>query len=177
MSGKRVRRELPAIIMFSFLIGVCIVLLFNNKFSDIENYAEIFKSQVKNIDLSETKILFSVFCNRIAILCFVFLCSYFFKGKYCLYVLSSIFFFIYGIYLAMNCMALSFKGVLTGFILFIPQWLFYIFSFLICIHQNLNIRSSIKFLNIFQRIIPFILIIMGVIIETYVTLPIILKVF
>lgn len=174
---KLFSREIPAISIFCFLIGVLIVIILRTSFSSIVNYVDVFAHQIKDLQISEHRVLLTVLCNRLLILLFVFAGSYFYKGKYSIYILAALFFLLYGIFLALNCLALGIKGILTGFLLIIPQWICYLLGFALCIYQNFKITNNRRGIKIVGKILPFILIFLGSIIESYVTQPLVFKFF
>lgn len=170
-------KELLALSVFSLLAGICISLIFKNSFIVVKEYAQAFSFQINNLQPDKNKIIISVLGNRIAILTIVYVCSYFFKGRYFTYILSCLFFFLYGVYFLLNCLALGIKGILTGFVFFVPQWLFYILAYGICIYYNTKRGKNSPLIKITKICIPFLLIMIGSIIETYVTLPMLMKIF
>lgn len=171
---KGVKSELLAVSIFSFLTGICLALIFSKSLSYIKDYVEIFSYQLDNVDLDYEKIFISVIINRLIILVFIFFCSNFYHGKYCLHVFASVFFMLYGLFLVLNVVALGLKGMVTGFLLLIPHWTIYLLGFVVCIKTNrINNRRLIDYI---VKISPIILILLGAILETYVTQPLIFKI-
>lgn len=173
---RRISREIPAIIIFCFLIGILFVIILRQNFSSITEYVEIFTYQLQEFNVSDISVFICILVNRLSIMMFVFAYSYFYRGKYCLHLFFAIFFIAYGMFLALNCLALGIKGLLTGFLFVVPQWLFYLIGFFLCIYKNMSVRSNRKVYNIIAIFMPFILILIGAIIECYVTHPLILKI-
>ena len=174
---KKILKEIVALSIFSFLAGICIALLLKNSFMIVKQYTEAFSYQINNLHPDKNKILISVLGNRIVILSIVYICSYFFKGRYFPFILSGLFFFFYGIYFFINCLAIGVKCLLTSLLFFVPQWLFYVLGCAVCIYYN-NVSEKISIvLKLIRSFIPFLFIIIGSIIETYVTLPMVIKIF
>lgn len=173
----KIKREIIPISLFCFLIGIFVIILMYKNICVIKNYVDIFKSQLKMVQINKTRLFVAVFSNRIGLYICVFLYSCLYKGRYNAHVLSAVFFFFYGMYLAMNCVAIGIKGIVPGFLLFIPQWLFYMSAFYMCINQNKTLRQNFNALNVLRRIIPVLLVLAGVLLETYVTQSLIFKLF
>ena len=132
----KIKREIIPISLFCFLFGIFVIILMYKNICVIKDYVEIFKSQIKIVSINKDRLLVAVLSNRIVLYICVFLYSCLYKGRYNAHVLSAVFFFFYGMYLAMNCVAIGIKGIVPGFLLFIPQWLFYMSAFYMCINQN-----------------------------------------
>lgn len=170
-------KEIIALSLFCMLLGIFTAMLFKNNFLIVREYKDVFSYQVKNLQIDKSKIFLSVLCNRIVAIVFIYISSGLIKSKYYAYILSCLFFYLYGIYFFLNCLALGLKGFLTGMVLCIPQWFIYILACVICVYYNNSFGKNYLVMKIIRFSFPVLLIIMGALVETYVTLPLVLKIF
>lgn len=179
MSLKRrfrinIKSELIAIAIFSFLVAITISLFVLKKdILALGTYVEVFRYQLKNVDISRGRLFLFIFEKRLIYLLFLLLFSGLIKKKYKGPIFYSVFFFAYGLFFIVNICLLGFKGILTSALILLPQCILYFFVYSRLMKDNNENKNYIKVIEIVFMIFG---IFIASAIETYVNLMLILKI-
>lgn len=176
LTHLRQRRDIHAICIFCFLVGACITLfLFKKDLTEMKKYVDILGSQISTMEISKERMFLYVLWNRIILFIGVFLVSKILRHRYLIHIFWGCVSLIFGIFLFVNLLILGVKGVLSGVIFILPQWAIYLLCFSTCIKESLKNRSmkSMSMLLIVLSLVG--LLVLAALLETYVTLPLILK--
>jgi len=170
--------EFVGVCIFGFLLGIVVSLvLFCKDVNSIKEYVDMMDFQLDTISVSKSRIFIYVLFNRSALFLILFLVSILLRNRFIsLYFLGGTF-VLYGIFLYVNIIIFGVKGVISGFFLIIPQWVLYITSYLNLISINNGYKRIAVASHVIKELLCLLGVILGTLIESYVTLPLFIKIF